>query len=93
MLKFIDRQTFSCVLKFQLVCKDNFKYEVSDQDISDSQEMLQEPEPPKPVCGKDYIKTDRFFLVAMPCLFFVFNAAYWLSFGSHLILTLDEASQ
>ena len=58
--------------------------------MGDSQEMLDLEEARKPTCGENYIKADRFFLVAMPCLFLVFNVIYWLSFGSHLILTLDD---
>ena len=58
--------------------------------MGDSQEMLDLEEVRKPTCGENYIKVDRFFLVTMPCLFLVFNVIYWLSFGSHLILTLDD---
>ena len=74
---------------FQLICKDNFKYEVSTPD-GNSHAMLELDEPRKPSCGENYIKADRFFLVAMPCLFLVFNVVYWLSYGSHLILSLGE---
>jgi len=71
----------------KLICKDNFKYEVS------SAHELKFEEPLKPPCGENYIKADRFFLVAMPCLFLVFNVIYWLSFGSHLILTVGEGGK
>jgi len=74
----------------KLICKDNFKYEVTSSDNGDSQEMLDLEEPPKQSCGESYIKADRFFLMAMPCLFLLFNVIYWLSYGSHLILSLDE---
>ena len=36
--------------------------------------------------GENYIRVDRFFLIAMPLLFLVFNIVYWLSYGSHFIL-------
>ena len=38
------------------------------------------------ICGENYIHVDRFFLVAMPFLFLVFNVVYWFSFGSHFFL-------
>ena len=38
------------------------------------------------VCGENYINVDRFFLVAMPILFLIFNVAYWLYFGGHLLI-------
>ena len=37
-------------------------------------------------CGENYINVDRFFLVAMPLLFLVFNIVYWLAYGHHFIL-------
>ena len=36
--------------------------------------------------GENYIRVDRFFLIAMPLLFLVFNVVYWFSYGSHFIL-------
>ena len=42
-------------------------------------------------CGENYINVDRFFLVAMPLLFLVFNIVYWFAYGSHFILnSLDD---
>ena len=38
------------------------------------------------ICGENYINVDRFFLVAMPILFLIFNLVYWLYFGGHLLL-------
>jgi len=35
------------------------------------------------LCGENYIHVDRFFLVAMPLLFLVFNIIYWTSYGRH----------
>ena len=37
-------------------------------------------------CGENYIHVDRFFLVAMPLLFLIFNIVYWFAYGSHFIL-------
>lgn len=37
-------------------------------------------------CGENYIHVDRFFLVAMPMLFLVFNVVYWMSYGAHFFL-------
>ena len=42
------------------------------------------------ICGENYIHVDRFFLVAMPFLFLVFNVVYWLSFGSHFFLEQEN---
>ena len=75
-----------------MICKDNFKYEVSTQDIGDSEDKIELDEPIKPTCGENYIRADRFFLLAMPFLFFMFNVIYWLSFGSHLILTSERVT-
>ena len=41
-------------------------------------------------CGDNYINADRFFLVAMPVLFLVFNLIYWFSYGSQFILAERE---
>lgn len=38
------------------------------------------------ICGENYINVDRFFLVAMPILFLIFNVVYWLWYGGHLLL-------
>ena len=40
--------------------------------------------------GDNYINVDRFFLVAMPILFLVFNVVYWLSYGRHFFLATQE---
>jgi hypothetical protein len=45
------------------------------------------------ICGENYIHVDRFFLVAMPFLFFVFNVVYWLSYGSHFFLEPTDADE
>ena len=37
-------------------------------------------------CGENYIHVDRFFLVAMPLAFLIFNIVYWFAYGSHFIL-------
>ena len=42
------------------------------------------------VCGENYIHIDRFFLVAMPILFGVFNVIYWTSYGAHFILSANS---
>ena len=42
------------------------------------------------ICGENYINVDRFFLVAMPFLFLVFNVVYWFSYGSHFMFSTDE---
>ena len=46
----------------------------------------EEPEERENFCGDNYIHADRFFLVAMPVLFLVFNIIYWMSYGSQFIL-------
>ena len=48
-------------------------------------------EPAKEFCGPNYITADRFFLVAMPLSFLVFNIIYWLSYGSQFIWTLKDS--
>ena len=42
------------------------------------------------MCGENYIHVDRFFLVAMPLLFLIFNIVYWLAYGSHFILNFYD---
>ena len=44
------------------------------------------------ICGETYIHVDRFFLVAMPFLFLVFNVVYWLYFGNHFFLEQESDS-
>ena len=45
-----------------------------------------EPEEKVDYCGDNYINADRFFLVASPVIFFIFNIIYWMSYGSQFIL-------
>ena len=41
----------------------------------------------KTFCGGDnYFHTDRFFLVASPVVFLIFNIVYWMSYGSQFYL-------
>ena len=35
---------------------------------------------------ENFIAVDRLFLVAMPLLFLIFNAIYWMSYGSHFFM-------
>ena len=49
-----------------------------DEDIED--------EPKKEYCGDNYIHADRFFLVASPGIFLIFNLVYWFSYGSQFYL-------
>jgi hypothetical protein len=42
------------------------------------------------VCGENYLHVDRFFLVAMPMLFLVFNVVYWMSYGRHFFMESVE---
>ena len=77
-------------LSFQIICKDNFKYEVTPGDGMNSHDMLELEEPRKERCGENYINADRFFLIAMPFLFLVFNVIYWLSYGSQFIWTMED---
>merc|ERR1719192_2772847 len=70
----------------KIICKDSFKYEVTG---SANHNMLEEPA--KECCGPNYITADRFFLVAMPLSFLVFNIVYWLSYGSQFLWTLKES--
>ena len=41
-------------------------------------------------CGENYINVDRFFLVAMPLLFLVFNVVYWFAYGSHYFISVND---
>jgi len=78
----------------KLICRDNYKYEVtSPNGAQGSHEQLQLEEPKKKRCGENFVKADRFFLIAMPFLFIVFNVIYWLSFGSHLLGIMQEEIQ
>ena len=36
--------------------------------------------------GDNYFHTDRFFLVASPVVFLIFNIVYWMSYGSQFYL-------
>merc|ERR1719192_302931 len=75
----------------KLICRDNYKYEVtSPNGTQGSHERLQLEEPKKKRCGENFVKADRFFLIAMPFLFIVFNVIYWLSFGSHLLGIMQD---
>ena len=53
-------------------------------------EMEFEETPKWDFCGENYINVDRFFLVAMPLLFLVFNVVYWLAYGSNFILSASD---
>lgn len=79
----------------KLICRDNYKYEVtsSPNGAQGSHEQLQLEEPKKKRCGENFVEADRFFLIAMPFLFIVFNVIYWLSFGSHLLGIMQEEIQ
>jgi len=74
----------------KIICKDNLKYEVSSVDGVNCQDLLELEKPHRECCGDNYINADRFFLVAMPCLFLVFNLVYWLSYGSQFIWTVED---
>ena len=47
-------------------------------------------EPVKEGCGPNYINADRFFLVAMPILFLIFNIIYWIGYGSQFQWAVEE---
>lgn len=49
-------------------------------------DLIKQQEEKWDFCGENYINVDRFFLVAMPLLFLVFNIVYWFAYGSHFIL-------
>ncbi len=53
-------------------------------------ELQLEEKPKWDFCGENYINVDRFFLVAMPCLFLVFNVVYWFAYGSNFILSASD---
>ena len=53
-------------------------------------EMVLEEKPKWDLCGENYIHVDRFFLVAMPLLFLIFNIVYWFAYGSHFILSQND---
>lgn len=72
----------------KIICRESFKYEVTS---NPSHSMLDLEEPAKEFCGPNYITADRFFLVAMPLSFLVFNIIYWLSYGSQFIWTLKDS--
>jgi hypothetical protein len=71
----------------KIICKDNFKYEVSH---NPGQSVLDLEEPKKDCCGPNHINAARFFLVAMPFLFLIFNIVYWLSYGPQYILPEND---
>ena len=58
----------------------------------DNQEDRENHKDPKSLpktsfCGGDnYFHTDRFFLVASPVVFLIFNIVYWMSYGSQFYL-------
>ena len=79
--------SFSCcclfdIYHFQIVCKDNFKYELNSPD---GVLPVERPEP-KSLCGENYIVADRLFLILSPILFLIFNVIYWLTYCSNYIL-------
>jgi hypothetical protein len=54
-------------------------------------ELALEEKPKWDWAGENYINVDRFFLVAMPCLFLIFNVVYWFSYGSHFMFnSIDD---
>lgn len=74
---------FPWYLQFQIVCKDNFKYEVNSPDTGVL--PLERPVQPKNLCGDNYIVADRLFLILSPILFLIFNVIYWFSYCSNYI--------
>ena len=78
---------------FQIICKDNFKYDVTPEDGMNSKDMLELEVPCKEHCGENYINADRFFLIAMPFLVLVFHVIYWLTYGSQFIWTMEDGIQ
>jgi hypothetical protein len=83
----------------QIVCKDNFKYEVSSPDEPGAMLALEEPtgcwrrrnrqeEPRKASCspGENFINVDRLFLLLSPFLFVMFNCVYWYSYAGQKML-------
>lgn len=75
----------------KIVCKDNYKYEVSSPDAqNNSHNMLALEEPVKNFCGNNYINVDRLFLVVSPFLFLIFNGVYWLSYGTNLFWAMES---
>jgi len=74
----------------KLICRDNYKYEVTSPNGTQGSHEQLRLEPKKKRCGENFVKADRFFLIAMPFLFIVFNVIYWLSFGSHLLGIMQD---
>jgi len=72
----------------KIICKDSYKYEVSHH--HSHQNMLDLEEPVKEGCGPNYINADRFFLVAMPILFLIFNIIYWIGYGSQFQWAVED---
>ena len=60
------------------------------EDMNEKAEQQAIPQPRKDYCGDNYIHADRFFLVASPCIFLIFNIIYWLSYGSQFYLAEHE---
>ena len=79
------------IILFQIICKDNFKYEVTPDNGVNTRDLLQLEAPRKERCGENFINADRFFLIAMPFLFLVFNVIYWLSYGTQFIWTMEAS--
>ena len=73
---------------FQIICKENCKYEVNSPDSAATRVLpLEKQEKPRRnICGENYIKVDRLFLILSPILFLIFNCIYWLSYCSHYII-------
>ena len=67
----------SKILSFNSSGKDKQLFEDEDEDRD---------KPKKDYCGDNYIHADRFFLVASPCVFLIFNIVYWMSYGSQFYL-------
>ena len=59
-------------------------------DTEDMDEKEDGESPKKDYCGDNYINADRFFLVASPVIFLIFNIVYWMSYGSQFYLSEFE---
>ena len=42
------------------------------------------------LCGDNYIKADRLFLVLSPILFLIFNCVYWLSYCNNNFINIFQ---
>ena len=69
-----------------------FEHDVELDTLKKNEKLFENDTPTAPkrkkddYCGENYINADRFFMVASPMIFLVFNIVYWVSYGSQFYL-------